>query len=211
MFIRLKINKSGSKSVMLVHGERTPGKKHVLCVCFKKERGEQFIAKKDLRINFRIRAKEIRVVGEEGEQLGVMTVPDALKKAEDAGLDLVEVAPTANPPVCRIIDYSKYKYEQEKREKEARKKQRTVHIKEIRLSPKIGEHDYLFKLKNLEEFLKRGDKVKITMMFKGREMTHVDLGRRILDRLSSDISSIGEIEESPRLEGRFINMVIRAK
>ena len=164
-----------------------------------------------MRINFRIRAKEIRVVGEEGEQLGVMTVPDALKKAEDAGLDLVEVAPTANPPVCRIIDYSKYKYEQEKREKEARKKQRTVHIKEIRLSPKIGEHDYLFKLKNLEEFLKRGDKVKITMMFKGREMTHVDLGRRILDRLSSDISSIGEIEESPRLEGRFINMVIRAK
>ena len=153
----------------------------------------------------------MRVVGEEGEQLGVMTVPDALKKAEDAGLDLVEVAPTANPPVCRIIDYSKYKYEQEKREKEARKKQRTVHIKEIRLGPKIGEHDYLFKLKNLEEFLKRGDKVKITMMFKGREMTHVDLGRRILDRLSSDISSIGEIEESPRLEGRFINMVIRAK
>ena len=170
-----------------------------------------FIAKKDLRINYRIRAKEIRVVGEEGEQLGVMTVQDALKKAEEAGLDLVEVAPTANPPVCRIIDYSKYKYEQEKREKEARKKQRTVHIKEIRLGPKIGEHDYLFKLKNLEEFLKRGDKVKITMMFKGREMTHIDLGRRILDRLSSDISSIGEIEESPRLEGRFINMIIRAK
>ena len=170
-----------------------------------------FIAKKDLRINYRIRAKEIRVVGEEGEQLGVMTVQDALKKAEEAGLDLVEVAPTANPPVCRIIDYSKYKYEQEKREKEARKKQRTVHIKEIRLGPKIGEHDYLFKLKNLEEFLKRGDKVKITMMFKGREMTHIDLGRRILDRLSSDISSIGEIEESPRLEGRFNNMIIRAK
>jgi len=164
-----------------------------------------------LRINTRIRAREIRVVGVDGEPLGVMSVQDALKKAEDAGLDLVEVAPSAVPPVCRIIDYSRYKYEQEKREKEARKKQKVVHIKEIRMGPKIGEHDYLFKLRNLEDFLKRGDKVKITMMFRGREMAHVDLGRKVLDRLSSDISSIGEIEESPRLEGRFINMVIRAK
>lgn len=123
----------------------------------------------------------------------------------------MEVAPTATPPVCRIMDYAKYKYEQEKREKEARKKQRVIHIKEVRLSPKIGEHDYQFKLKNLEEFLKRGDKVKVTMMFKGREMAHMDLGRKILDRLSSDISSIGEIEESPRLEGRIITMVIRSK
>ncbi len=151
------------------------------------------------------------MIGAEGEPLGVMVVQDAIAKAEEAGLDLVEVAPTAVPPVCRIIDYSKYKYEQEKREKEARKKQKIVHIKEIRLGPKIGEHDYQFKLRNLEDFLKRGDKVKVTMMFKGREMTHVDLGRKILDRLSGDISSIGEIEESPRLEGRFINMVIRAK
>ena len=134
-----------------------------------------------------------------------------MKRAEEAGLDLVEVAPTATPPVCRIMDYSKYKYEQEKREKEARKKQKIVHIKEIRLGPKIGEHDYQFKLRNLEDFLKRGDKVKITMMFKGREMAHVDLGRKLLDRLSSDISQVGEIEERPRQEGRFINMVIRAK
>lgn len=140
-----------------------------------------------------------------------MTVPEAIKRAEEAGLDLVEVAPTAVPPVCRIIDYSRYKYEQEKREKEARKKQKIVHIKEVRLGPKIGEHDYQFKLKNLEEFLKRGDKVKVTMMFRGREMSHVDLGRKILERLSSDISQIGEIEESPRQEGRFINMLIRAK
>lgn len=169
------------------------------------------IAKKDLRINNRIRVREVRVVGEEGEQLGVLQTPDALKKAEEAGLDLVEVAPTAVPPVCRIMDYSKYKYEQEKREKEARKKQKIVHIKEIRLGPKIGEHDYQFKLRNLEDFLKRGDKVKITMMFRGREMAHVDLGRKLLERLSSDISQVGEIEESPRQEGRFINMVIRAK
>lgn len=169
------------------------------------------IAKKDLRINNRIRVREVRVVGEAGEQLGVLATPEALKRAEEAGLDLVEVAPTATPPVCRIMDYSKYKYEQEKREKEARKKQKIVHLKEIRLGPKIGEHDYQFKLRNLEDFLKRGDKVKITMMFKGREMAHIDLGRKILDRLSSDISQVGEIEESPRQEGRFINMVIRAK
>lgn len=169
------------------------------------------IAKKDLRINNRIRVKEVRVVGEEGEQLGVLATQDALKRAEEAGLDLVEVASTAVPPVCRIMDYSKYKYEQEKREKETRRKQKIIHLKEIRLGPKIGEHDYQFKLRNLEDFLKRGDKVKITMMFRGREMAHVDLGRKLLDRLSSDISSVGEIEETPRQEGRFINMVIRAK
>ena len=169
------------------------------------------ISKKELRINFRIRAKEVRVIGAEDEQFGVMTVEDAVKKAEEAGLDLVEVAPTAVPPVCRIIDYSKYKYEQEKKEKEAKKKQRIVHIKEVRLGPKIGEHDYQFKFRNLEDFLKRGDKVKVTMMFRGREMAHVDLGRKVLDRLASDISAIGEIEEMPRLEGRIIAMTIRAK
>ena len=143
--------------------------------------------------------------------MGVMTVQDALKRAEEAGFDLVEVAPTAVPPVCRIIDYSRYKYEQEKREKEARKKQKVVHIKELRLGPKIGEHDYQFKLRHLEDFLKRGDKVKVAMMFRGREMTHTDIGRKILDRLASDISAIGEIEEAPRLEGRIISMIIRAK
>ena len=164
-----------------------------------------------MRINNRIRVREVRVVGEEGEQLGVLPTPDALKKAEEAGLDLVEVAPTAAPPVCRIMDYSKYKYEQEKQEKEARKKQKIVHLKEIRLGPKIGEHDYQFKLRYLEDFLKRGDKVKITMMFRGREMAHVDLGKKLLERLSSDISAIGEIEEPARQEGRFINMMIRAK
>jgi translation initiation factor IF-3 len=162
-------------------------------------------------VNGRIRAREVRVVGDAGEQLGVMTVQDALKRAEEAGFDLVEVAPTAVPPVCRIIDYSRYKYEQEKREKEARKKQKVVHIKELRLGPKIGEHDYQFKLRHLEDFLKRGDKVKVAMMFRGREMTHTDIGRKILDRLASDISAIGEIEEAPRLEGRIISMVIRAK
>jgi translation initiation factor IF-3 len=140
-----------------------------------------------------------------------MTVPDALKKAEESGFDLVEVAPGATPPVCRIMDYSKYKYEQEKKEKEAHKKQKVIHIKEIRFGPKIGEHDYQFKRKHLEEFLKRGDKVKVTMMFRGREMAHVDLGRKLLDRLASEISAVGEIEEAPSLEGRFMTMIIRAK
>ena len=109
------------------------------------------------------------------------------------------------------MDYSKYKYEQEKKEKEAHKIQKIVHIKEIRFGPKIGEHDYQFKTRNVEDFLKRGDKVKITMMFRGREMAHVDLGRKVLERLAADISAVGEIEESPRMEGRFLNMVIRAK
>ena len=162
-------------------------------------------------MNHRIRAREVRVIDDEGNQLGVMTTQDALKRAQEAGLDLLELAPTAAPPVCRIMDYSKYKYDQEKKEKEAHKKQRVIHVKEIRIGPKIGEHDYQFKFRALQDFLKRGDKVKITMMFRGREMAHVDLGRKILDRLASDISAVGEIEEPPRLEGRFINMVIRAK
>ena len=140
-----------------------------------------------------------------------MPIAEALKRAEEAGLDLVEIAASANPPVCRIMDYSKYKYEQEKKEKEAHKKQKIVHIKEVRFGPKIGEHDYQFKLRNLEDFLKRGDKVKITMMFRGREMAHVDIGRKVFERLSADISAVGEIEEMPRMEGRFLNMVIRAK
>ncbi|MDD5173259.1 MAG: translation initiation factor IF-3 [Candidatus Omnitrophica bacterium] len=164
-----------------------------------------------MRINHRIRAREIRVIGEHGDQLGVMSVQDGIKNAEESGLDLVEIAPTANPPVCRIMDHSRFKYEQEKKEKEARKKQKVVHIKEIRLGPKIGEHDYQFKVNHLIEFLKKGDKVKVTMIFRGREMAHIDLGRKILEKLSSDISGVGEIEENPKLEGRFINMIIRAK
>ncbi len=169
------------------------------------------IARKDIRINFRIRAKEMRVIGENGDQLGVLQAPEALKRAEEAGLDLVEIAPSAVPPVCRIMDYSKFKYEQEKKEKEAHKKQKIVHVKEIRFGPKIGEHDYQFKMRNVEDFLNRGDKVKITMMFRGREMAHVDLGRKVLDRLAADISAVGEIEEAPRMEGRFLNMIIKAK
>ncbi len=143
--------------------------------------------------------------------LGVMSVQEGVKRAQEAGLDLVEVAPGANPPVARIIDFSRYKYDQEKKEKEARKKQHVVHIKELRFGPKIGDHDYQVKMDFLQDFLKRGDKVKITMMFRGREMAHIDLGRKIMDRIASDISTIGEVEQSPGLEGRFMNMVVRPK
>lgn len=146
-----------------------------------------------------------------GNMLGVMSVQEGVKRAQDAGLDLVEVAPGANPPVARIIDFSRYKYDQEKKEKEARKKQHVVRIKELRFGPKIGDHDYQVKMSFLQDFLKRGDKVKITMMFRGREMTHIDLGRKILDRIASDISTIGEVEQTPDLEGRFMNMVVRPK
>ena len=162
-------------------------------------------------MNFGIRAKEVRVVDQNGDMLGVMSIQDGVKRAQEAGLDLVEVAPGANPPVARIIDFSRYKYDQEKKEKEARKKQRVVHIKELRFGPKIGDHDYQVKMHSLQDFLKRGDKVKITMMFRGREMAHIDLGRKIMDRIASDISVIGEVEQSPGLEGRFMNMVVRPK
>lgn len=164
-----------------------------------------------MRINRRIRSRELRVVDEGGKQLGAMPVDEALRLAQEAGLDLVEVAPQANPPVARIMDYSKYKYEQEKKEREAKKKQHVIHIKEIKIGPKIEEHDYQVKLHHAERFLKRGDKTKVSMRFRGRQMAHVDLGRKVLDRFASDVSAFGELEMEPRLEGRIMIMVIKPK
>ena len=126
-------------------------------------------------------------------------------------MDLVEVAPQTKPPVCRIMDYSKYKYEQEKKEKLAKKHQRKIRIKEIKLRPKIEEHDYLVKLKHVERFLSRGDKVKVTMSFRGREMAHQELGQRVLDRFVKDITTVGQLEKGPVAEGRFINLVVAPK
>ncbi|MBN3037848.1 MAG: translation initiation factor IF-3 [Candidatus Omnitrophica bacterium] len=166
---------------------------------------------KDIRVNARIRAEKIRLIGDNGEQLGIASAEDALKRAEELGLDLVEVAPTAKPPVCRIMDYSKYKYEQEKKEKQAKKHQKKVHIKEIKLRPKIGEHDYQVKLRYLQRFLSRGDKVKVTLSFRGREMAHQELGRRVLDRFVKDITNVGQVEKGPITEGRFINLVVAPK
>lgn len=151
------------------------------------------------------------MVGVNGEQFGVVSVQEALRHASENNLDLVEVAPQAAPPVCRIMDYSKYKYEQNKREKDARKKQKVMDLKEIKLKPKIEENDYQVKLRAIQRFLSRGDKVKITMMFRGREMAHTELGRRIMDRFTQDISSIGEVEKSPVIEFRNMIMVVKPR
>jgi len=164
-----------------------------------------------IRINERIRAREIRVISDDGQQLGVISCAEGLKMAKEQGLDLVEVAPKANPPVCRIMDFSKYKYEQEKKERLARKKQRIVHIKEIKLKPNIEEHDYQTKLRHLKRFLDRGDRTKITLMFRGRQMAHVDIGRRLMERVMKDLSEIAVTERPPLLEGRFMVMVMAPK
>jgi len=140
-----------------------------------------------------------------------MPVEKAQSMANDAGLDLVEVAPDSNPPVARIMDFSKFKYEQEKKERESRKKQHIIHVKEVKIGPKIEEHDYRVKLNRLEKFLKRGDKAKITMFFRGRQMMHIDLGRKILDRVANDLSALGELESEPKLDGRAMVMIFKPK
>lgn len=158
----------------------------------------------ELRINQRIRIKEVRLIGPEGEQIGVVQTSDALQKAQEASLDLVEVAPSAKPPVCRIMDYSRYKYEQEKKAKEARKNQKIIHLKEIKIKPRIEEHDYQVKLYHLKRFLERGDRAKLTMVFRGREMSHVEIGRKVIERAISDLVDIGEVEKGPTRDGRNI-------
>jgi translation initiation factor IF-3 len=143
--------------------------------------------------------------------VGVVSISEALRLARDAELDLVEVAGQASPPVCRIIDFSKFKYDQAKKEKEARKKQKVIHLKEIKYHPFIDENDYQVKLHSLEKFLKQGDKAKITMVFRGREMNYVSTGRKLLERLAQDISPLGEVEKAPVMEGRMITMIIMPK
>jgi translation initiation factor IF-3 len=151
------------------------------------------------------------VIGPAGEQLGVVSLKSGLDMASRYELDLVEVASQVKPPVCRIMDFSKYKYEQEKREREAKKHQKQFHLKEIRIKPNIEEHDYGIKLKHCLEFLKKGDKVKVTLMFRGREMAHREIGRRIIDRFAQDAQQVGIIEHGPVLEGRLITMVVAPK
>ncbi|MBN1406082.1 MAG: translation initiation factor IF-3 [Candidatus Omnitrophica bacterium] len=167
--------------------------------------------KKRLRVNEMIRIAQIRVIGADGEQLGVMRPEEALKIAREAGFDLVEIVPTSSPPVCRIMDYSKYKYEQEKKEREARKKQHVIKIKEIRINPRIEEHDYKTKLQHARDFVVKGNKVKWTLIFHGREMAHIERGRHLLDRVIQDTVDIAEVEMAPKKEGRFIFMVITPK
>jgi len=150
-------------------------------------------------------------VDQDGNQVGVVAIDQALRMAKEAELDLVEVASQAVPPVCRIIDFSKFKYDQEKKEKEARKKQKVIHLKEIKYHPFIEENDYMVKLHNLERFLKQGDKAKITMQFRGREMNYVATGRKLLERLANDIAPLGEVEKAPYMEGKMITMIIMPK
>jgi len=163
---------------------------------------------KELRINERIRAKEVRLVGEKGEQLGVMPLYQAREIAKEKGLDLVEVAATAVPPVCRLLDYGKYKYEQTKKEREARKGQKLSLLREVRFRPKIGEHDFEAKIRNARKFLERGDKVKVTIMFRGRENAHPELGFSLLKRVSESLKGIISIERQPIREGRRMNIVL---
>jgi len=154
---------------------------------------------------------QIRLIDQDGNQAGVVPVQRAIQMAREAELDLVEVAAQAVPPVCRIMDYSKFKYDQEKKEKEARKKQKVIHLKEVKYHPFIEENDYQVKLHSIERFLKEGDKAKITMVFRGREMNYVDKGRKVLERLAQDIAPLGEVERAPILEGKMITMIVMPK
>jgi len=160
------------------------------------------------RVNERIRAPEIRLIGPEGENIGVVTPERAMQIAEEAGLDLVEISPNAAPPVCKVMDFGKFKYESQKREAEARKKQKIIEIKEVKFRPNTDTHDYQVKLKNVVRFLENGDKVKVTLRFRGREMAHQDLGRILLERVAEDVKELGKIENMPRMEGRQMVMMI---
>jgi translation initiation factor IF-3 len=160
------------------------------------------------RINERIRVPEVRLIDENGEQVGIVPTNEALERARERDLDLVEVAPQSKPPVTRILDYSKYKYEQEQKAKAARKHQQQVNVREIKLRPKIAQHDYETKRGHVERFLKNHDKVKVTIMFRGREQSHPERGRMLLDRLLQDVSEIGTMEQEPLQEGRNMTMLL---
>lgn len=166
------------------------------------------MSEKDPRINRRIRAPEVRVIDPDGEQLGIMRVDDALEKAESFGLDLVEVAPNAKPPVTRIMDYGKYKYQQKKRSAEARKKTSRIELKEVKLRPKTDEHDFQTKLRKARGFLEDNNKVKITIMFRGREITHPEIARQMLERAAVVLEEVAQVEQHPRMEGRNMTMFL---
>lgn len=165
----------------------------------------------DLMINEQIRDREVRVIGEDGEQLGVMSSREAMKLAEEAGLDLVKIAPTAKPPVCKIVDYGKFKYEQTRKEKEAKKKQKIIDVKEIRLSPNIDTNDLNTKVNAARKFLTKGDKVKVTLRFRGREMAHMANSKHILDDVAAQLSDIAVVEKAPKVEGRSMTMFLTEK
>ena len=159
-------------------------------------------------MNEKIRAPEIRLIGAEGENVGVVSPQRGMELAEQAGLDLVEISPNAPPPVCKIMDFGKFKYEQQKRESEARKKQKVIEVKEVKFRPNTDTHDYDVKMRNVFKFLENGDKVKVTLRFRGREMAHQNLGRELLERVAEDVKEIGKVENMPKMEGRQMVMMI---
>ena len=167
--------------------------------------------KEETKINEEIKFKEVRVIGPDGNMAGVMAPAEALKIAEENDLDLVLIAPTANPPVCKVMDYGKYKFEEMKREKEAKKKQKVIEVKEIRISPNIDQHDFDFKVKNTITFLKSGNKVKITLRFKGREASYAELGEKVLLKFKEALEEYGTVEKPPKLEGRNMTMLVSPK
>ena len=170
-----------------------------------------FFIKQELPVNRQIRAKEVQLIGENGEKLGIISLEDALEKAENKNLDLVLVAPNTKPVVCKIMNYGKYKFEQAKKEKEAKKKQKTLEIKEIRVTPNIEEHDFGFKLKNLRKFLTDGNKVKITVRFRGREINNSKAGEVVLNKFIENLEDIATVEKKPKLEGRNMFTILAKK
>ncbi|MDH4121695.1 MAG: translation initiation factor IF-3 [Deltaproteobacteria bacterium] len=163
------------------------------------------------RVNNQIKSREVRVIAGENDQLGILTIEEALRKAAEEGLDLVEVAPQAVPPVCRIMDFGQYKYQLSKKQHEAKKNQKVIHLKEIKLRPKTEEHDFNFKLKHALEFLENGDKVKVTVMFRGRELSHKELGQRLLEKFLERSAEAAMVELAPKMEGRTMTMVLVPK
>ncbi|WP_084134754.1 translation initiation factor IF-3 [Paenibacillus harenae] len=169
------------------------------------------VISREHQINDEIRAREVRLVGADGEQIGIKSIRDALQLAIELNLDLVNVAPTAKPPVCRIMDYGKFRYEQQKKDKEARKNQKIVDLKEVWFRANIEEHDYQVKFRNVVKFLNEGDKVKASVRFRGREITHASIGQKILDRLAKEVAEICSVERAPKLEGRSMIMILAPK
>ncbi len=163
------------------------------------------------RVNTEIDSRSIRLVGADGEMIGVVSLREGLERAADDGLDLVEVSPNADPPVCKIIDSGKFKYEIQKKKNEARKKQKVIEIKEVKLRPNIDDNDYDVKVRSMKKFLGEGDKVKVTLRFRGREMTHQDLGMAVLDRVRTELDELGKVEQMPKMEGRQMIMVVAPK
>lgn len=166
------------------------------------------VRKIEPRVNWQIRVRKIRVIDENGKQLGIMTPKEGMRIAQQKGLDLVEVAPKASPPVCKIMDYGKYMYEQKKKAREAKKHQKTAELKEIRFKYDIADHDYQFKLRHAEKFLRSGKRVKISIIFKGREVVHADLGRKMLEKFASDLAHVGSIEQYPKMDGRMMSILL---